>query len=186
MLVIMLVVRRFYMYIPLIFNIIVKCCNSQLILLLERKLKQSRNGLYIMFNEHMKWLRYKRVISLKIQVGNTNQRNKWANTDHWIYGRWGRCLGGVSIPFWSITPTDTPVPWSWIRSYPRSKSVCRVRSNFWCEKYQRTCGSMTVCNYKLHVDHYNGQRTICLTSLLNLFGVFWVWYILNIFYNCLV
>jgi hypothetical protein len=29
----------------------------------------------------MKWLRYQRVISLKIQVRNTNQRNKWANTD---------------------------------------------------------------------------------------------------------
>jgi hypothetical protein len=29
----------------------------------------------------MKWLRYQRVISLKIQVGITNQRNKWANTD---------------------------------------------------------------------------------------------------------
>jgi hypothetical protein len=29
---------------------------------------------------YIKWLRYQRVISLKIQVGNTNQRNKWANT----------------------------------------------------------------------------------------------------------
>jgi hypothetical protein len=29
----------------------------------------------------LNWLRYQRVISLKIQVGNTNQRNKWANTD---------------------------------------------------------------------------------------------------------
>jgi hypothetical protein len=36
----------------------------------------------------MKWLRYQSAISLKIQVGNTNQRNKWANTDHWIYRRW--------------------------------------------------------------------------------------------------
>jgi hypothetical protein len=26
--------------------------------------------------------------SLKIQVGNTNQRNKWANTDPRIYRRW--------------------------------------------------------------------------------------------------
>jgi hypothetical protein len=36
----------------------------------------------------MKWLRYQRVISLKIQVGNTNQRNKWANTNPRIYRRW--------------------------------------------------------------------------------------------------
>jgi hypothetical protein len=36
----------------------------------------------------MKWLRYHRVISLKIQVGNVNQRNKWANTDPRIYWRW--------------------------------------------------------------------------------------------------
>ena len=36
----------------------------------------------------MKWLRYQRVISLKIQVGITNQRNKWANTDPRIYRRW--------------------------------------------------------------------------------------------------
>jgi hypothetical protein len=28
------------------------------------------------------------VISLKIQVRNTNQRNKWANTDPRIYRRW--------------------------------------------------------------------------------------------------
>jgi hypothetical protein len=31
---------------------------------------------------------YQKVISLKIQVGNTNQRNKWANTDPQIYRRW--------------------------------------------------------------------------------------------------
>jgi hypothetical protein len=36
----------------------------------------------------MKWLRYQRVISLNIQVGNTNQINKWANTDPRIYRRW--------------------------------------------------------------------------------------------------
>ena len=36
----------------------------------------------------MKWLRYQRVISLKIQVGITNQRNKWANMDPQIYRRW--------------------------------------------------------------------------------------------------
>jgi hypothetical protein len=41
---------------------------------------------------HMKWLRYQRVISLKIQVGNRNQRNKWANTDPRIYRRWDQVL----------------------------------------------------------------------------------------------
>jgi hypothetical protein len=35
-----------------------------------------------------KWLRYQRVISLKKPVGNTNQINKWANTDPRIYRRW--------------------------------------------------------------------------------------------------
>jgi hypothetical protein len=39
-------------------------------------------------HSNMKWLRYQRVISLKIQVGNTNLRNKWANTDPRIYRRW--------------------------------------------------------------------------------------------------
>jgi hypothetical protein len=39
-------------------------------------------------NISMKWLRYQRVISPKIQVGNTNQRKKWANTDPQIYQRW--------------------------------------------------------------------------------------------------
>jgi hypothetical protein len=38
----------------------------------------------------MKWLRYQKVISLKIQVGNANQRSKWANTDPRIYQRWGQ------------------------------------------------------------------------------------------------
>jgi hypothetical protein len=37
---------------------------------------------------YMKWLSYQRVISLKMQVGNANQRNKWANTDPRIYRRW--------------------------------------------------------------------------------------------------
>jgi hypothetical protein len=40
----------------------------------------------------MKWLRYQRVISLKIQVGNTNQKKKWANTDLQIYRRWDQVL----------------------------------------------------------------------------------------------
>jgi hypothetical protein len=45
---------------------------------------------HIIFFVCMKWIRYQRVISLKIQVGNTNQRNKWANTDPRIYQRWNQ------------------------------------------------------------------------------------------------
>jgi hypothetical protein len=41
---------------------------------------------------YKKWLRYQRVISLKLQVGNTNQRNKCANTDPRIYRRWDQVL----------------------------------------------------------------------------------------------
>jgi hypothetical protein len=57
-----------------------------------------------------------------------------------------------------------PVPWSWMRSYPLSKSVCQVRSNYWYEKCQTTYGSIKVCNYKLY--HCNGHRT-CETLALN-------------------
>jgi hypothetical protein len=48
------------------------------------------------------------------------------------------------------------VSWSWMRSYPLSKSVCQVRSNYWYEKCQTTHGSEKVCNYIL--DHCNGHR----------------------------
>jgi hypothetical protein len=36
----------------------------------------------------MKWPRYRRVISLEIQVGITSQINKWAKTDPRKYRRW--------------------------------------------------------------------------------------------------
>jgi hypothetical protein len=41
-----------------------------------------------LYLSYMEWLRYQREISLKIQIENTNQRNKWANTDPRIYRRW--------------------------------------------------------------------------------------------------
>jgi hypothetical protein len=47
----------------------------------------------------MKWPRYRRVISLEIQVVITSQINKWANTDPGNTGGGIRCLGGVSIPY---------------------------------------------------------------------------------------
>jgi hypothetical protein len=39
-------------------------------------------------SKRKKWLRYQKGISLETQVGITNQRNKLANTDPWIYRRW--------------------------------------------------------------------------------------------------
>jgi hypothetical protein len=36
----------------------------------------------------MKWPRYRRVISLEIQLEITSQINNWANTDPRIYRRW--------------------------------------------------------------------------------------------------
>jgi hypothetical protein len=54
--------------------------------------------LYMSLSTCMKWLRYQRVISLKIQVGNTNQRNRWANTDHKIYWRWDQVPRGSKHP----------------------------------------------------------------------------------------
>jgi hypothetical protein len=43
-------------------------------------------------NIRIKRLRYQKVFSLKIQVGNTNQRNKWADMDSQIYWRWDQVL----------------------------------------------------------------------------------------------
>jgi hypothetical protein len=113
---------------------------------------------------YIKWLRYQRVISLKIQVGNINQRNKWANMDPGYTGGGIRCPGGVSTTCRSITPAVKPVLWSWMLSYPLSKSVCQVRSYYWYEKCQTTYDSMKVCNYKL--DHCNGHKT-CQTLTSN-------------------
>jgi hypothetical protein len=75
------------------------------------------------FMNSKKWLRYQRVTSLKTQLGVTSQINKWANTDPGPAGGGIRCLWGVSIPCQPITPTVSPVPWSWMRSYPLSVKV---------------------------------------------------------------
>jgi hypothetical protein len=40
------------------------------------------------YRKSVKSLRYQRVTSFETQVGNTNQRNKWANTDPRTYRRW--------------------------------------------------------------------------------------------------
>ena len=113
----------------------------------------------------IKWLRYQRVISLKIQVGNTNQRNKWANTDPRIYRRWDQVPRRSKHPL--LIDHTRREPSSMIMNAELSavsKSVCQVRSNYWYEKCQTRYGAMKVCNYKL--VHCNGQRT-CKTLTSN-------------------
>jgi hypothetical protein len=71
------------------------------------------------------------------------------------YTRGGiRCLGWVSILCRMIIFALSPVPWSWMRIYPLSKSVCQGRFFYWHEKCQTT---MKVCN--LELDHCNCHRT---------------------------
>jgi hypothetical protein len=112
----------------------------------------------------MKWPRYRRVISLESQVGVTSQINKWANTDPRKYRRWDQVHRRSEHPLPTGRTRHEPVPLSWMRSYPLSKSVCQVRSNYWNEKCQTTYGSRKVCNYEL--DHCNGHRT-CETPTSN-------------------
>jgi hypothetical protein len=108
-------------------------------------------GLKFYFPQYllMKWLRYQRVISLKTQVGITNQRNKWANTYPWIYRRWDAVPRRSKHPL-LIDHTCTRREPSSLMSYRLSKSVCQVRSNYWYEKCQTIymyC-SRKVCNHK--------------------------------------
>jgi hypothetical protein len=99
-----------------------------------------------------------------LQVGITSQRNRWANTDPGHIGGGIKSLGGVSIPCRPVTLAVSPVSWSRMRSYPLSKSVCQIRSNYWYEKCQTTYCSMKYCNYKS--DHYTGYKT-CKTLKSN-------------------
>jgi hypothetical protein len=102
----------------------------------------------------MKWLRYQRMISLKTQVRITRQRYKWVNTNPPDIPEWDQAPRRSKHPLKISHPAVSPVPWSWMRSHPLSKSVCQVRSNYWYEKCQTTYGSMKVCNYKS--DHCKG------------------------------
>jgi hypothetical protein len=68
------------------------------------------------------------------------------------------------MPCRPVTPAVSPVPLSWMRSYPLPKSVCQVRSNYWNEKCQTKYGSRKVWNYEL--DHLYGHRT-CETPTSN-------------------
>jgi hypothetical protein len=124
----------------------------------------SYGGIHICTNP-MKWPRYRRVISLEIQVGITSQINKWANTDPRKYRRWDQ------VP----RRNKHPLPTGRTRYEPSSMivnaelsavkvSVCQVRSNYCNEKCQTTYGSRKVCNHEL--DHCNGHTT-CETSTSN-------------------
>jgi hypothetical protein len=79
----------------------------------------------------MKWLRYQRVISLKIQVGNTNQRNKWANTDPRLYRRWDQVPRRGKHPM--------------LINHTRCEHECGViRCQSQCVKYGLTIGMKNV------------------------------------------
>jgi hypothetical protein len=78
-----------------------------------------------------------------------------------------RCPGGVSIPCLQVTPTVSPVSWSWMQRYTPSKSVCQIQSKFWYEKCQTTYGSMKVSTSNYELDHCNGH-IICETLTSNM------------------
>jgi hypothetical protein len=59
---------------------------------------------------YMKWPRYRRVISLKIQVEITSQTNKWANTDPWKYRRWDQVPRRSKHPLPTGRTSITNVP----------------------------------------------------------------------------
>jgi hypothetical protein len=60
--------------------------------------KDSWAGRKTVYNIHMKWPRYRRLIRVEIQVGITSQINKWANTDHRKYWRWDQVPRGSKHP----------------------------------------------------------------------------------------
>jgi hypothetical protein len=67
---------------------------------------------------------YQRVISLEIHVGITSQiKTDGLTRTPGHTGGGIRCLGWVSIPCQPVTPAVSPVPLSWMRSYPLSNSV---------------------------------------------------------------
>jgi hypothetical protein len=112
----------------------------------------------------MKWPRYRRVISLEIQVGITSQIKKLANTGPRKYRRRDQ------VPRRSkhLLPTGRtrrePSSITVNAELSQSKSVCQVRSNYWNEKCQTTYGPRKVCKYEL--DHCNCHRT-CETPTSN-------------------
>ena len=79
------------------------------------------------------------MISLKIQVGITNQRNKKANTDPRIYRRWDqvprRSKHSLLIDHTRLEPSSMIMN---AELSVLSKSVCHVRSNYSYEKCQTT------------------------------------------------
>jgi hypothetical protein len=72
--------------------------NKASLIYLNIELKIKPKVSFIFTRGFLKWTRCRRVICLEIQVGITNQRNKWADTDPGNTGGGIRCLEGVSIP----------------------------------------------------------------------------------------
>jgi hypothetical protein len=115
----------------------------------------------------MKWLRYQRVISLKIQVGNTNQRNKWANTDPQTYRRWG----GASISCWSITPALSPVLFvSFCTHFTYFRANKEFTNSFWPLMYVTHQEFSTVEIHRISSLSENSSNcSICLWFCLGLY-----------------
>jgi hypothetical protein len=88
-----------------------------------------------------KWPRYRRVVSLKIEVGITSQINKWANTDPRKYRRWDQ------MPRRSKHPLPTP--------YQTSKSVVKINVSQFDKQNNPLYGS--VC-----MEAYDGRNWLKL------------------------
>jgi hypothetical protein len=106
------------------------------------------------FNERPK---YRRVISLEIQVGITSQINIWANTDPQTHRRRDQVPRRSKHPLLTGHTRREPSSIIMNAELSTSKAVCQVRSNYWYEECHTTYGSMTVCNYEF--DHCNGRST---------------------------
>jgi hypothetical protein len=97
--------------------------------------------------------------SQNTSVGNTNQRNKWANTDPLIYQRWNQVPRRSKHPL--LTNHTRSEPSSMIMNAELSAVKVSVPSTVQLLQHN---DSMKVCNYKL--DHCNGHRT-CETLTSN-------------------
>jgi hypothetical protein len=86
----------------------------------------------------MKWPRYRRVISLEIQVGITSRIHKWANTDPRKYKRWDQ------VPRRSKHPVDRSHP-PWAQFHYRECGVICCQSQ--CVKCGLTIGMKNVRQY---------------------------------------
>jgi hypothetical protein len=75
----------------------------------RKRLFSTQTHVNMVFPTMVKWIRYQRVISIKIQVGNTNQTNKWANRDPQIYRRSDQVPWRSNHPLLIDDTRSTPV-----------------------------------------------------------------------------